>query len=110
MTVTPSFVEYVLVDLFANDPSITARPMFGGYGVYFENKIFGIISGDQLYFKVNNTNVSSFVRRGSEQFSYRKNGSEQKLPYWLVPADILENPHLLMKWAKKSAMIELNSN
>ena len=29
MTVTPSFIEYVLVDLFAGDPAITARPMFG---------------------------------------------------------------------------------
>lgn len=109
MTTSSSYVQYVLQDLFADDPAITARPMFGGYGLYFEDRMFGIIAGDEVFFKVDNSNLRRYVTHGSSQFSYTKNGREYKMSYWKVPLDILENNHLLMKWAKESSLIELKS-
>lgn len=104
---TPSFLQYVLVDLFGNDPAVTAKPMFGGYGLYFEDRIFGIIAGDELYFKADNSNVRHYITRGSVQFSYSKNGRQYFMSYWQVPPEVLENNHLLMRWAKESSLIEL---
>ncbi|HMQ01665.1 MAG TPA: TfoX/Sxy family protein [Candidatus Doudnabacteria bacterium] len=107
MAATPAFLQYVMEDLFGNNPAIAARSMFGGFGLYFEDKIFGIIAGDELYFKADKSNVHHFISRGSQQFSYMKNGVEYKMSYWQVPAEIMENPHLLIKWAKESSLIEL---
>jgi DNA transformation protein and related proteins len=105
MTSPSSYLQYVISDLFANDPSITARPMFGGYGLYFEGRIFGIIAGDELYFKVDHTNVRRYISRTSKQFSYTKKGRRYKLGYWLVPPDILEDRHQIMEWAKESSQL-----
>lgn len=107
MTTSSSYLQYVLQDLFANDPAITAKPMFGGYGLYFEGRIFGIIAGDELYFKADNTTVRRYVTHGSIQFSYEKNGRTYFMSYWKVPPEIQENIHLLMKWAKEASLIEL---
>lgn len=107
MTTSASYLEYVLTDLFANDPAIKAKPMFGGYGLYFDGRIFGIIAGDELYFKADNSNVAHYVSHSSTQFSYDKNGRNYKMSYWQVPPEIMENTHLLMKWAKESSLIEL---
>ena len=37
------FVEWVTGDLLAQMSGVTARAMFGGYGVYKDGVIFGII-------------------------------------------------------------------
>lgn len=105
-----SYLQYVLDDLFAGDKAITAKSMFGGHGLYFEGRIFGIIAGDELYFKTDHSNVRRYITRDSKQFSYAKNDKEYKMSYWLVPTEVLDNPHLLMKWAKESSMIELKGS
>ena len=44
------FVEYV-VDQFDQDCSVTAKKMFGEYGLFSEGKMFALICDDRLLFK-----------------------------------------------------------
>ena len=46
-----AFRERVL-DQLSGLGNITSRPMFGGWGIYWRETIFGIVYGDRLYFKV----------------------------------------------------------
>ncbi len=103
MTKTNSFVEYILHDVMRNVPGIRARAMFGGWGIYQNEVVFGIIADDQLYFKVDEKNLSDYKTRGSKAFTYE--GPKRKLiamSYWEVPADILEDTAALTGWIKKA--------
>ena len=50
MASNTDFVQYV-VDQCADAGEITARKMFGDYGIYCHGKIFGLICDDRLYIK-----------------------------------------------------------
>ncbi len=44
------FVEYV-VEQASGAGKITAKPMFGEYGIYVDTKIFGLICNNKLFVK-----------------------------------------------------------
>lgn len=50
MASNPDFVQYI-VDQCGKTGDITARKMFGDYGVYCNGKIFGLVSDNGFYVK-----------------------------------------------------------
>lgn len=50
MASNPDFVQYV-VDQCADAGEIIAKKMFGDYGIYCDNKIFGLICDNRFYIK-----------------------------------------------------------
>lgn len=50
MASNPDFVQYI-VDQCGKAGDITARKMFGDYGVYCNGKIFGLVSDNGFYVK-----------------------------------------------------------
>ncbi len=105
-----SFLEYVLHDAMQGIEGVTAKAMFGGYGLYKDGVIFGIIADDQLYFKVDNKNRSEYESRDSQPFTYEaKNKKRVAMFYWEVPADILESPHDLAEWADEAVSASCRS-
>ena len=50
MACNPDFVQYV-ADQCAGAGEIVTKKMFGGYGIYCNGKIFGLICDDALYIK-----------------------------------------------------------
>lgn len=80
-------------------PGISAKKMFGGYGIFHDKKMFGIVdSKGQCFFKVNELNKSDFEQKGSSQHS--------KMPYFSIPEVVLNDQNELIAWAKKA--IEFN--
>jgi TfoX/Sxy family transcriptional regulator of competence genes len=45
-----NFVDFVL-DQIKNSGEITAKKMFGEYGIYSDGKLFGLICDDKLFIK-----------------------------------------------------------
>ncbi len=82
------------------------RPMFGGYGVYLDGLIIGIIAFDTLYLKVDDQNRPDFEAAGASPFSYdTKSGTNTIAAYWEVPTDVLEDSDQLRAWALKSLAV-----
>lgn len=77
---------------------VRCLPMFGGFGFYLEDKFFGIIFRERLYFKTSPTTRKEYVRLGMKPFSPRPRQTLKS--YYEVPADILENRERLLEWAK----------
>ncbi len=97
------FVDYVLHDAMQGIRGLTARAMFGGYGLYKDGVVFGIIADDELYFKVDEKNLPQYKERGSQPFKYEgKNRKVIAMSYWEVPAEILEDRERLGEWVDAS--------
>ena len=97
------FHDYVVHDLMSHVDSIQSRAMFGGWGLYKNNVVFGIIADDQLYFKVDVTNRKDYERSGSLPFSYEAAGRKKVMvSYWEVPADVMEDREKIEQWIERS--------
>ncbi len=97
------FLEYVLRDAMQEIRGVTARAMFGGYGLYKDGVIFAIIVDDQLYFKADEKNRPAYEEKGSKPFTYEaKNRKRVAMSYWELPSEILEDRELLTDWVEAS--------
>ncbi len=92
-----SFTDYV-VDQLGGLGSVEARAMFGGYGLYLDDAIFGIVFRGRLYFRVSDATVGEYDARGMKPF--RPGPSQTLKRYYEVPADVLEDAAELKRWAR----------
>lgn len=87
-----------LVEGFEILGSVSWKKMFGGAGIFVDGSMFALIDSDsQLHLKVDDTNREAFELAGVE-----KHG---RMPYYAVPADVLEDDDALLEWARRSAAI-----
>jgi len=97
-----SFKDYVL-DQLKNVGGVTARAMFGGFGIYKGGIMFGLIAEKGLYFKADDGNRPDFEAKKSEPFVYESAGRKPvAMSYWRVPDDVLEDGDTLKDWALKA--------
>ena len=101
MAVTDDYLRYVLEQL-AGLGQVTTRRMFGAVGFYHEARFFGLIAGDILYFKVNESNRGDYEARGMDRFRPYPNKPQLSMTYYEVPADTLEDADECVEWARKS--------
>jgi DNA transformation protein len=104
MAVTEDFLQYVLEQL-AGVGHVTPRRMFGAVGLYHDERFFGIIAGDTLYFKVNDSNRRDYEARGMDRFRPYADRPQLSMTYYEVPADILEDAEECGVWARNSVSI-----
>ncbi|HMV42630.1 MAG TPA: TfoX/Sxy family protein [Leptospiraceae bacterium] len=97
-----SFLDFALERLSIAG-QVTAKPMFGGHGIYLEDLIIGMVVESTLYLKVDDSNIKDYIQAGVKPFSYEaKNGKPISMSYWCLPADILESNEDLPKWLNKA--------
>jgi DNA transformation protein len=108
MAKNTAFHDYVVYDLMSELDWITSRAMFGGWGIYQYKLIFGIIIGDELYLKVDETNQKDFEKLGSHPFEYFAKSKKVTMSYWLVPGDTLEDREVLRVLVEQSVKINRN--
>ncbi len=100
MAVSDEFLNYVVGQLSMLG-RVTARKMFGGAGLYCEGKMFGLVADDVPYLKADDSNRDDFLKAGSSPFNPFPDKTTA-MPYYEIPADVLENPTALAPWAQRS--------
>lgn len=93
MAADEGFRDRVLAKL-APLPGVSCRSMFGGFGIFSEQGMFGLISGSTLFFKVGESNLAEYEKAGSKKYG--------PMPYYAVPEVVLEDDALLLSWARTS--------
>ncbi|MCJ7618532.1 MAG: TfoX/Sxy family protein [Desulfobacterales bacterium] len=77
---------------------IRIKKMFGGHGIFEQDKMFALIdSKGRVFFKIDDTNQSRFEEAGSEKHA--------RMPYYRVPEEVLGDDELLEEWAQISIKI-----
>ncbi len=106
MPVSDDFREFVLEQL-APSGRVSARPMFGGVGLYLEGLFFALIDDDTLYFKTDDSNRARFESAGSRPFCPFPDRPEKSMAYWQVPVEVLEDSEALAAWAREAKNVAL---
>lgn len=100
MVPNKNYLDHVM-ELLAPVGGVSSKSMFGGYGLFHEGGMFALISGTGLFFKVDDSNRSAYEQAGSKQY--------KPMPYYQVPAEVLENTEKLLEWARLSIAVAHSS-
>jgi DNA transformation protein len=96
--------EYVahIVDLLQFFGSVESKSMFGGFDVFLEGLMFGLVADNELYLKVDAKNRQDYEDLGLQAFSFGRNGKEFKMIYYQAPQEAMEDAELLSAWASNA--------
>ena len=95
------FVTYI-VELMQSIGPVIAKSMFGAHGIFLKGLMFGLISDNILYLKVDEETENDFKAKGLEAFTYSKKGKEYKMSYYQAPEEALEDGEEMSSWANKA--------
>jgi DNA transformation protein len=103
MAVSAETRAFVL-ELFDGLGHVTARAMMGGLTLYADGLIFAIVAlGDRVYIKADGDLAEALRAEGAEQFAYpRKDGRIDRMGYWTLPDDALDDSDAACAWARAS--------
>jgi DNA transformation protein len=91
MSRNSGFLQYILEEVLSDIEGLTSRGMFGGYGLYKNGVIFGMIIEDE------------YIQKESKPFMYEgKNKKQVSLNYYTVPSEVMEDREEIQLWVEKA--------
>lgn len=102
------FAQFCL-DMMQLLAPITAKAMFGGYGVYKNGVMFALIANDVLYLKTDEQNRAWFIEKQLAPFSYQKQGKTYTIAYYQCPEEAFDDEEVMLVWAKSAYLAAINS-
>jgi DNA transformation protein len=100
MVASDSFAEFLREQL-APLGRVTMRRMFGKTGVFCDGLMFGMVTDNMLYFRVDDHNRAAFKEAESfPPLSYEKKGCTIDLSFWRAPERLFDQPDELVEWAR----------
>ena len=86
------FISKVLL-LLTPLGEVTSKRMFGGYGIFFEGRMFAFVTkNDELFLKADDVNRDAFVERGSK--------THGRMRYYSAPIETLNGWEEMERWVK----------
>ena len=80
--------------------NVSARAMFGGFGLFQGGVMFALIARGTLYFKVDDANRGAYEDAGMPPFRYLRGGKTFEMSYWQAPSDVLDDEEEIAAWAR----------
>jgi DNA transformation protein len=100
MVASDSFAEFLREQL-APMGRVSMRRMFGKTGVFHDGVMFGVVSDDTFYVRVDDENRGLFAEAASyPPLNYAKGGALIDLAFWRVPERLIDEPDELVDWAR----------
>jgi DNA transformation protein and related proteins len=103
VAVSESCLAFVLEQLAAL-PRVSSRRMFGGVGIYSDDRFFAVIDNDTLFFKVDDATRARYTRRRMPPF-HPMPDKPPMTGYYQVPLQILEDRDALAEWAREALAV-----
>ena len=100
MVASDNFAEFLREQL-APLGRVTMRRMFGKTGVFHDGLMFGMVTDNMLYLRVDDHNRAAFKEAESfPPLSYEKKGGTIDLSFWRAPERLFDEPDELLIWAR----------
>ena len=104
MAVNENYLNFIL-DQLSELEDFTFKKMFGGVGFFKDGKMFAGIMGGKFCLKADETTQADFEAYGMEPYGNKSKG--KGMPYWEVPAEILEDKSKLKTWAERAHAVAM---
>ena len=98
--VEKEFAAHV-VELSQSIGPVYSKRMFGGFGIFLDGLMFGLIIDNIYYIKVDEETRHEFEELGLEPFTYDKAGKKIRLSYLQAPEETIEDIEVMSEWANK---------
>ncbi len=100
MVASDSFAEFLREQL-APLGRVTLRRMFGKTGAFCDGVMFGMVTDNMLYLRLDDRNRAAFEEAlSSPLLSYEKKGSTIDLAFCRAPERLFDEPDELVAWAR----------
>jgi DNA transformation protein len=99
MPAQTEFVQYVL-ELLEPLGGVTAKAMFGGFGIYRCGVMVALIADETLYLKADDINRPDFEAQKLEPFRYQKKDKMFAMSYYQAPPEAMDESELLCEWVE----------
>ena len=101
MRVKSDLATYVAEQL-ASLGRISSRGIFGGVGIFLEERLLGIVIDDKLYLHTDKSNLDEYAARGMPQFKPYPNAFDLTTDHHQVPPEIVRDPEQLRLWSQRA--------
>ena len=101
MRVKSSLASYVAEQL-APLGRISSRAIFGGVGVFIDDRLLAIVMGEKLYLHTDKSNLDDYVGRGMPQFKPYPNAFDLTTDHHEVPQEIVNDAEQLKVWGERA--------
>jgi DNA transformation protein len=108
MRVKSSLASYVAEQL-AFLGSLSSRGIFGGVGIFVDERLLGIVIGESLYLHTDKSNLDDYVSRGMPQFKPYPNAFDLTTDHHQVPAEIVNDAEQLKSWGQRALTAAVES-
>lgn len=102
MVASESFAEFLREQL-APLGGITMRRMFGKTGVFCDGVMFGMVTENTLYLRVDDESKEAFKEAEAyPPLNYAKGGGTIDLSFWRIPERLFDEPEEFVAWARSA--------
>lgn len=74
--------------------------MFGGWGIYLDGLMFGLIADERLYLKVDAASEPAWREAGGAPFVYEGKSRSVRMSYFTPPSEALDSPGQMHPWGR----------
>ena len=100
MVASDDFADF-LRDQLAPLGRISVRRMFGKTGVFCDELMFGMVTDNMLYLRVDDDNRAAFKEAASfPPLNYERKDRTIDLSFWRAPERLFDEPDELVTWAR----------
>jgi DNA transformation protein len=88
---------------------IANRSIFGGIGIFIDDRLLGIVINGLLYLHTDKSNIDDYLSRGMEQFKPYPNAFDLTTDHHRVPQEVLDDPEQLKSWGERALVAAIES-
>ena len=81
---------------------ISTKSIFGGIGIFVDERLLGIVMEDKLYLHTDANNLQVYQQRGMPQFKPYPNAFDLTTDHHQVPPEIVDDPAQLKRWGEEA--------
>ena len=81
---------------------LSTKSIFGGIGIFVDERLLGIVMDDKLYLHTDASNLRAYQDRGMPQFKPYPNAFDLTTDHHQVPAEIVDDAGQLKTWGEQA--------